>query len=139
MLHIWNICGYLKIITDDELKDFVVINFGECFKSKREKIYSKLCEKQHLEKIPESLYIFLTRPYKVEKYSEMMQPSTSYNCLCHCNTKILNLFEPELQLIINKPIIKNKLKSLLSELKKIKAQPILVLEYKWSFNLLCGC
>ena len=60
----------------------------------------------------------------------MMQPSTSHNCLCHCNTKILNLFEPELQLIKNKPIIKNKLKSLLSELKKIKAQPILVLEYK---------
>ena len=44
--------------------------------------------------------------------------------------KILNLFDPELKLINTKPIIKNKLKELLSELKKFKIQSILVLEYK---------
>ena len=43
---------------------------------------------------------------------------------------ILNLFDPELQLINTKRIIKNKLKELLSGLNKFKVQIILVLEYK---------
>ena len=38
----------LKILTDDELKDFVVINFDEYFKSTREKLYYKLSEKQNI-------------------------------------------------------------------------------------------
>ena len=42
------------------------------------------------------------------------------------NVEILNLFDPELQLINTKPVIKNKLKELFSELKKFKVQPILV-------------
>ena len=44
--------------------------------------------------------------------------------------KSLNIFDPELQLINNKPVIKNKLKELLSELKNPKVQTILVLHYK---------
>ena len=44
--------------------------------------------------------------------------------------KSLNIFDPELQLINNKPVIKNKLKELLSELKNPKVQTILVLRYK---------
>ena len=41
------------------------------------------------------------------------------------------LFDPELQLINTKPVIKNKLKEFLSELlKKFKVQTILVLDYK---------
>ena len=47
-----------------------------------------------------------------------------------CNIKILNLFDPELQLINTKSITKIKLKELLSELKMFKIQSILVLEYK---------
>ena len=35
---------YLKILTDNEVKDFVVINLGEYFKSTKEKLCSKLCE-----------------------------------------------------------------------------------------------
>ena len=46
------------------------------------------------------------------------------------NIDILNLFDPELQLINIKPMIKNKLKELVSELKKCKVQTTLVLEYK---------
>ena len=46
------------------------------------------------------------------------------------NIEILNLFNPELQLVNTKCKIKNKLKELLSELKKFEAQTILVLEYK---------
>ena len=44
--------------------------------------------------------------------------------------EILNPFDPELQLINTKPVIKNKLKELLSELKKFKAQKTLVADYK---------
>ena len=48
----------------------------------------------------------------------------------HCNVEILNLSDLELQLINTKPVIKNKLKELLSELKNIKVQTIFVLDYK---------
>ena len=41
-----------------------------------------------------------------------------------------NLFDVELQLINTKPVIKNKLQELLSELKKFKFQAILILDYK---------
>ena len=44
MLHIPKIDDYLKFLTDDEVKDFVAINFSEYFKSTREKLYSKLNE-----------------------------------------------------------------------------------------------
>ena len=42
----------------------------------------------------------------------------------------MNLSDLELQLINTKPVIKNKSKELLSELKNIKVQTILVLDYK---------
>ena len=42
----------------------------------------------------------------------------------------LNLFVAELQLINTKPITKNKLKRLLSQLKKFKVQSIFVFLYK---------
>ena len=45
MFCIPTIDDYLKILTDDEMKDFVVINSGEYFKSTREKLYSKLSRK----------------------------------------------------------------------------------------------
>ena len=59
------------------------------------------------------------------------------------NTDILNLFNPELHLINNKPIIKNKLKDLLCELKKNKVQTILILknkkkdDHKNTFSFVC--
>ena len=37
MLHIPKIDDYLKILTDEEVKDFVAINFSKYFKSIREK------------------------------------------------------------------------------------------------------
>ena len=59
-----------------------------------------------------------------------MQSNSSDNCV-HCyNVEILKLFDPELQLINTKPMIKDKLKELLSELKKFKVQTVLVLDYK---------
>ena len=45
MLYILQIGDYLIILTDDEVKDFVIINSDEYFKSLREKLYSKLNEK----------------------------------------------------------------------------------------------
>ena len=53
-----------------------------------------------------------------------MQSSSSDNFVSHYNIKILNLFDPELQLINSEPGIKNKLKDLFGELKKFKIQTI---------------
>ena len=59
-----------------------------------------------------------------------MQSSSFDNCIHHYNVEILNLFDPDLQLINTKLVIKNKLQASLSELKKFKAQTVLVLDYK---------
>ena len=45
--------------------------------------------------------------------------------IIYINIEISNIFDPELQLINTEPVIKNKLKVLLSELKKFKVQTIL--------------
>ena len=42
MLYIPKIGDYLTILTNDEVKDFLAINFSEYFKFSREKFYSKL-------------------------------------------------------------------------------------------------
>ena len=57
---------------DDQVKDFVVINFGEYFKSAKEKMYSKLCEEQNIRKVTKSLYIFLATPNEAAKYAQVM-------------------------------------------------------------------
>ena len=90
------------------------------------------------------LYIFLTTPDEREKY---LQSDSSDNCIHHYNVEILNIFDPELQLSNAKPIIKNKFKQFLSELKKFKVQTILSLDYKkkndcktlYSFTKLIAC
>ena len=67
------IAEYLKIVTDEEVKNFLRINFGEYFKSTRKKLYSKLIgEKIYIRKVVELFYSFLTEPGKVEKYIELI-------------------------------------------------------------------
>ena len=66
------------------------------------------------------LCIFLATPDEVEKH---VQSNSSDNCI-HLYT-----VDPELQLFNPKPMIKDKLKELLSELKKFKIQTVLVLDY----------
>ena len=63
MLYIPEISDYLKFLTNDRVKDFLVINFREYFKSKIEKLCSK---QQNQRKIVKFLYIFLTAPDEVE-------------------------------------------------------------------------
>ena len=63
-----------------------------------------------------------------------MQSNSSDNCVHHYNVEVLNLFDTELQLINTKPMIKSKLKELLSELKKVNVQTILVLESKKRYD-----
>ena len=121
MLYIPKIEDYLEIFTDEEIKDFVAINFSEYLKSIR--------EEQNLRKVAKSLYIFVTTPDETEKY---VQSNFSVNCIHHYNVEILKLFDPELQLINTNPVIKNKLKEFLSELKKYKVQTVLLLDYKKS-------
>ena len=58
MLYISNIDDYLKTLTDEEVKDFLAINFSEYFKSIR--------EEQNLRKVAKSFYIFLTTPAEVQ-------------------------------------------------------------------------
>ena len=117
-------------MTDDEVKSFVAINFTGYFKSTRKKLYSNLIEEQNLRKFTEFLSIFITTPDEVEKYVEIMHSNSSDKYVYHYNIEILNPSDPELQLINAKPMIKTKLKELLSELEKFNAQTILVLEYK---------
>ena len=48
MLYIPKINDHLKILTDDEVKDFVATNCGGYFKLTKEKLYLKLNEEQSL-------------------------------------------------------------------------------------------
>ena len=57
MLYITNIDDYLKILIDEEVNDFVVINFKEYFKSIR--------KEKHFRKVSKSLYIFLRSPVEL--------------------------------------------------------------------------
>ena len=57
--------------------------------------------------------------------------SNSSDYFIHCyDVEILNIFDSELQLVNTKPMIKSKLKELVSEFKKFKVQTILALDYK---------
>ena len=78
-------------MTDEEVKDFVAINFSEYFKSIR--------EEQNPRKVAKSFYIFLTTPDEVELY---VQSNFSDNCINHYSVEILNIFHLELQLINTK-------------------------------------
>ena len=69
----------------------------------------------------------LKAPDEVEKY---VQSDSSDNCIHQYNVEILNIFYSELQRINTKLTIKNKLKEFLSELKMVKVQTILVLDFK---------
>ena len=68
MVYISKVGDYSKILTDDEMNDFVVINLGEYLN-----LWEKNIEEQNLKKVTELLYIFLATPVEVEKYVEMMQ------------------------------------------------------------------
>ena len=92
MVHIPKIDDYLEILTDEEVKDFVAINFSESIK-----------EEENLKKVIKSLYFFLATPDEV-------QSNSSDNYISHYNVKMLNLFDPELQLINTKTVIKRIVK-----------------------------
>ena len=55
MLYIPKIDDYFQILTDEEVKDFVAINFSESIK-----------EEQNLTKVAKALYISLTTPDQVQ-------------------------------------------------------------------------
>ena len=108
MLCIPKIDDYLETLTDKEKKNFVAIIFSEYFKSIR--------VEQNLRKISESFYNFLATPDEVERY---VPSNSSDNSIHHYKVEILNLFDPELQLVNTKPMIKNKLKELLRGVEKV--------------------
>ena len=58
MLYIPKIDDYLKILIDNEVKDFVAVNFSEYLKSTKEKLLSKLKEEQNLRKVVNCFIFF---------------------------------------------------------------------------------
>ena len=81
MLYIPKIDNYLKILTDVEVEDFVVINFCEYFKSIRKELY--------LGKVANSFYIFLTTADEVEKY---VPSKSSDNNIHHYSVEMLTYY-----------------------------------------------
>ena len=59
-----------------------------------------------------------------------MQSNSSDNFICSYNVCILNILDSELQPFNSKPMIKNKLKELLSKLKKFKVQTTFFLAFE---------
>ena len=57
MLYISKIADYLETLSDKEVNNFVVKNFGKHFESTREALYSKLGEKT-LEKLLNCFMLF---------------------------------------------------------------------------------
>ena len=96
MLNISKINYYIKIFTDEEENNFPVVNFSDYFKTIR--------EKQNLGKVAKSLYIFLTTPGEVEKYDQIILIIAYVTIV-----EILTFFDPELQLVNTKPVLKIKL------------------------------
>ena len=56
--------------------------------------------------------------------------SESYVLMYICNIEVLDFFNPELQLINTKSVMKNKLKDILSDLKEFTVQTVLALGNK---------
>ena len=78
-------------------------------------MHSKLFEEKNLREVAESFYIFLRTPDKLKACVEIMQSIFSDNYIHRYNIEILILFDPELQLISTKTMIK-KIKELLTDL-----------------------
>ena len=81
MLHIPKIDDYWKILTDEDVKDFIVKNFSKCSDSIR--------EEQNYRKVTKLPYIFLTTHDEVEKY---VQSNSSDNCAHLYNVEIFEYF-----------------------------------------------
>ena len=92
MVYIPKIHDYLEILTDEEVKDFVAINSSDSIK-----------EEENLKEVIKSVYFFLATPDEV-------QSNSSDYYIRHYNVKTFNLFDPELQLINTKPVIKSIVK-----------------------------
>lgn len=80
MFYVPKTADYLKIDTDEEVKDFILINLGKYFKSTREKVYPKLSEEKSLKEVAESFYSFRATPDEVERYIELNEKCQTKKC-----------------------------------------------------------
>ena len=69
MLYILKSDDYLKNLTDYEVEDFVVINFGEYFKCAKEKLCFKLNEEQNVRKM--NHWITLSLSNSTSNYNQL--------------------------------------------------------------------
>ena len=77
MLRIPKIDDYLKILNDEEVEDFVAINFREYFRAIR--------EEQNIRKVAKSFYIFLATPDEVENmYNQILRIIVSIARMLRC-------------------------------------------------------
>ena len=81
MLYIPKIDDHLKILTKEEMKDFVAINFAKYFKSVK--------EEENFGKVAKWCCIFPRTPDELKKY---VQWNSCDNCVHHYNVEILNIF-----------------------------------------------
>ena len=58
MLYIPKIDDHSKVLTDEEVKEFLPINLSEYLKYAREKFHSNLSEEQNLRKVPKHFISF---------------------------------------------------------------------------------
>ena len=77
-------------------------------------------------------YIVETKSFAVVVFELLKDLETNYsdNFVHQYNVEIFYIFDQELQLINTDPLIKNKSKELLNEMKKFEVQIILVLDYQ---------
>ena len=66
MLFVLTIAGYLKILTDDEVKDIVVLNL-----QKENCVLNQV--KKNIRKVAESFYTFSRAPDEVRKYVGLIE------------------------------------------------------------------
>ena len=74
MLYMPKIADNPKIMTDEEVKDFVMINFGEYWKSAREAFILNQAKEKIFKKLLNS-FMFLTTPDEVKRYVELIEKS----------------------------------------------------------------
>ena len=82
MLYIPKIYNYLKILTDEKVKDFEAIHFSEYFKSIR--------EEQNLRKVAKLSYVFPTTHHEVENISNQILLIIVYiTIMLRCSTFLI--------------------------------------------------
>ena len=93
MLYIPKVDDYLKVLIDEEVKNFVAYwTFAAYLNILPVKYFKTIREEKNLRKVAKSFYIFLTTRDEVDKY---VQSNSSENCIHQYNVGILKMIDLE--------------------------------------------